>query len=115
MPTIKNKNYNPYKNLTVSKMKKHMSEFNRQLKQDIIKGFHKLNKADTTKIFKKHFEEAHNSFLPKDKYLKNLEEVIVHQKFKDIHTYSPRESWRKNTPKEDADQRKKYMTPLKRK
>ena len=85
-----NPKHKPYDKLTVSKMKKHMTEFNRQQKINVIKGFHKLNKSETLKLFNKYFEITGKQFSPKDKYLTNMEENVNHSKFRKIHSFVPK-------------------------
>jgi len=65
------------KKLTSILMKKHLSQINKQLRKQLIKGIWKMKKAELTKTFNKHLEKMGAGYRP----TKDLAELYENKKW----------------------------------
>ena len=62
------------KKLTTTLMKKHLSQINKQLRKQLIKGIWKMKKVELTKTFNKHLEKMDAGWYRPTKDLKEIYE-----------------------------------------
>ena len=96
------------KDLKTSDIKKHLIQFNKDVKEEyIIKGVSKMKKEEALKKFKLYFEKDGNSFYPKDTY---LSAGISYHNYDNLIKSKPKKQMKKKEePKKKKEEPKKVM------